>query len=133
MPQSRDLEQIRRGAMATIRERTDKAGETVYLVRVRKRGQTHTATFKRKTDVKRWIQSIESAIDEHRHFPSKEFLNHTLSEAITRYQEQILVQLSASEIKNRTQQLGYWSAQLGKLTLADVTPDLIAEHRNRLS
>jgi integrase len=119
--------------MATITERVNKAGETVYLVRIRKRGQTHTTTFKRKTDVKRWIRSIESAIDEHRHFPSKESLNHTLAEAITRYQDEVLIQLSTSEIKNRTQQLGYWSEQLGRLTLADVTPDLIAEQRNRLS
>jgi hypothetical protein len=98
--------------MATITERVNKAGET---------------------DVKRWIQSIESAIDEHRQFPSKESLNHTLAEVITRYQAEILVQLSQSEITNRTRQLGYWSDQLGGLTLADVTPDLIAEHRTRLA
>ena len=55
--------------MATIKERTAKDGTPRYTVEVRLKGYPpQTATFKRKTDANKWIQDIESAIRDGRHF-----------------------------------------------------------------
>ena len=120
--------------MATITERKNKAGESVYRVRVRKKGHPiQTATFKRKTDAKNWAKSIESAIDERRHFKSAESTRRTLAELIDRYLQEKVIHLSNNEVRNRTQQLVYWREQLGGISLADVSTALIVEQRDRLA
>jgi hypothetical protein len=55
--------------MATIEERKNKEGEITYGVKVRLKGEkTQEASFKRKTDAKKWAGSTEAAIREGRHF-----------------------------------------------------------------
>ena len=55
--------------MAAIEKRIAKNGEETFRVKIRKKGYpVQTATFKRMTDAKKWVQQIESAIDEGRHF-----------------------------------------------------------------
>lgn len=49
--------------MATIRKRETKSGVS-FLARVRLKGcPPQTATFKRLTDAKKWIQDTESGMD----------------------------------------------------------------------
>lgn len=56
--------------MATIEKRVSKIdGSAQYRVRVRLRGfSPQTASFKRLTDAKKWVQQTEAAIREGRHF-----------------------------------------------------------------
>ena len=72
--------------MAEITKRQTKNGEVRYKVVVRKKGApSQTATFKRLTDAKRWERSVESAIDENRHFLSSEKKAITFSKMIDEY------------------------------------------------
>ena len=71
--------------MATITERTAKDGTKRHKVEVRLKGYpTQTATFKRLTDAKKWIQDTESAIREGRHFKTIEAKKHTFADMVDR-------------------------------------------------
>ena len=72
--------------MANIQERKSKDGKTTYRVQIRLKGYpSQTATFSRKTDARKWVQQIESAIREGRHFKTAESKKHTLGDLIDRY------------------------------------------------
>jgi len=117
--------------MASIEKRKSKKGEITYRVKVRLKGYpTQTATFERLTDAKKWVQHTESAIHEGRHFKTMESKRHTLDEMIDRYIRDVLH--SKKDAKNQERQLKWWKEQLGNYTLADVSPALIVEHRDKL-
>lgn len=118
--------------MANIQERISNDGKVTYRVQVRLKGYpSQTATFKRKTDARRWAQQIETAIAEGRHFKTAESKKRTFSELIDRYIKQVLPNKPKSFDKQRAQLL-WWREQLGPYALADITPALIAEHRDKL-
>jgi integrase len=117
--------------MATIQKRKTKDG-TSYRVQVRLRGHPPvSACFERRTDAKTWVQQTEAAIREGRYFPTHEAKRRTLADLVDR-------QLKAIESKrphdhNRQKiLLGWWKEKLGAYTLAQCTPALIAEYRDRL-
>lgn len=119
--------------MATIEERT-KSGKMVYRVKIRRKGySTQSETFSRLTDARKWAQITEAAIDEGRHFKTTEAKRHTLAELIDRYLRDVLPHKSASSVYMQTLQLRWWKTHLGGCILADVTPALIAEYRDRLA
>jgi integrase len=119
--------------MASIQERKNSKGEILYRVQVRLKGcPLQTATFARKTDAKKWAQHTEAAIREGRHFKTSEAKRHTLGELIDRYVRDVLPTKPKSQ-KKQTQQLNWWKNQIGIYSLADITPALIAEQRDRLS
>ncbi len=119
--------------MATIERRKTKDGAITYRVKIRLRGHPpETTTFERKTDAKRWAQQTEAAIREGRHFKATEAKKHTLGEVVDRYLRDVLPAKPRSE-KDQKRQLKWWKAQLGDFLLADVTPALIAEYRDKLA
>ncbi len=119
--------------MASIQERKTDDGRTRYRAQVRLRGAPAlSASFDRKTDAKRWAQQTEAAIREGRHFKSSEAKRHTLAELIDRYIGNVLPGKPKSR-QTQTQQLLWWRQQIGSYTLADLTPALIAEHRDKLA
>lgn len=120
--------------MAAIEKRTAVDGSIQYRVRVRLRGfPPQTATFQRLTDAKKWVQQTESAIREGRHFKTVESRKHTLQEAIDRYIESVLPHKKPNSRRDQKKQLEWWADNLGCLSLADVTPSIIAEQRDKLS
>ena len=120
--------------MPAIETRKTKDGRTVYRVKVRRKGSlTQTATFTRLTDARKWAQVTEAAVLEGRHFKVTEAKRHTLAEMIDRYVREVLPRKSKSSIYMQTQQLSWWKDQIGKRLLSDVTPALIAEHRDKLA
>lgn len=119
--------------MATIEKRSSKSGQTVYRVKVRLKGHpAQTATFNRLTDARKWAQQTESAIQEGRYFKTTEARKHTLNKAIDRYIKNVLP-LKPRNIKNQTLQLNWWKEAIGTYLLADVTPSLIVEQREKLA
>jgi len=76
---------------------------------------------------------VEGAITEGRHFPLTKAKRHTLADLTDRYLREVLPQKSASSIAMQTQQLLWWKARLGHCILVDVTPALLAEHRDYLA
>jgi integrase len=120
--------------MATIIRRPGKNGQTSYRAQVRRKGSpTLSASFTKLSDAHKWVQVTEAAIIEGRHFKTAEAKRHTLAEAIDRYLLAILPHKSISSIDNQTRQLQWWKARLGHCILADLTPTLIAEHRDKLA
>ena len=120
--------------MATIEKRNTTDGSIHYRVRVRLKGfSTQTASFKRLTDAKKWVQQIESAIHEGRHFKTNESKKHTLEKAIDRYIQFVLPSKRPNTQKDQKTQLAWWSDKIGRLCLADVTPTIIADHRDKLT
>lgn len=119
--------------MAEIEKRKSKKGEISYRVKVRLKGcPAQYATFKRLTDAKRWEQQTESAIREGRYFKASEAKRHTLAEAIDRYVENILPRKPKIALKQYPQ-YQWWKEQLGNFLLVDITPALLAEHRDKLA
>ncbi len=120
--------------MATIEERKGVDGDVNYRVRVRLRGfPPQSASFRRLTDAKKWIQQTESAIREGRHFKTVESRKHTLKDAIERYIRSVLVSKKPNSQKDQKQQLQWWSENIGYLSMADVTPSIIVEQRDKLA
>lgn len=119
--------------MANIEKRTNQDGKISYRVKIRLKGYpTQSATFDRLTDARKWVQQTESAIREGRHFKTHEAKRHTLTEAITRYINDVI----PTKPKNTVAQVGqlkWWDGCLGSYSLADITPALIAEHRDKLA
>jgi len=118
--------------MATITKRIDSTGATSYRVEVRLKGHpAQRATFPRLTDARKWAQATESAIREGRHFKTTEAKRHTLADLVGRYAREVLPTKKDGDHQGR--QLDWWKAQIGAYALADVTPALIAETRDRLA
>lgn len=120
--------------MATIEKRVSTDGSIHFRVRVRLRGYPpQTATFKRLTDAKKWVQQTEAAIREGRHFKTVESKKHTLKEAIDRYIKSVLPTKRPNSQGDQGKQLQWWAQSIGYLSLADVTPAIISEHREKLA
>lgn len=120
--------------VATIEKRNGIDGSIGYRVRVRLRGfPPQTASFKRLTDAKKWVQQTESAIREGRHFKTVESRKHTLKEAIDRYIQSVLPSKKPNSQRDQSKQLEWWSDQIGYLSLADVMPSIVAEERDKLA
>jgi integrase len=118
--------------MATISERRTENGERRYQVKVRLKGHpAQAATFRRKHEALRWAQSTEAALRERRYFKAAESERRTVGEVLDRYLAEILPTKSGSR-KQRGQFL-WWREELGQLTLADLSPALVAECRDRLA
>ncbi|MCL7422383.1 MAG: site-specific integrase [Methylobacter sp.] len=119
--------------MAAITERKAKDGSTHYRVQVRLKGYPRQeAVFKRKTDAKKWAAATESAIREGRHFKTAEAKKHTLGELIDRYINDVLP-TKPKQAPAQLPQLERWKDEIGNYALADITPALIVEVRDKLS
>ncbi len=117
--------------MANIEKRVSNDGKTSYRVKIRLKGYpSQSATFERITDAKKWTQQTESAIREGRHFKTTEAKRHTLVDLIDRYCRDVLP--AKKSAKDQAQQLAWWKSEIGSYALADVTPSLLAECRDKL-
>ncbi len=119
--------------MASIDKRIAKDGKITYRVLVRLKGMpTQAATFERLTDARKWAQDTESAIRGGRHFKTSQAKKHTLGEMIDRYVRDVLPTKPKNAIDQK-RQLNWWKDEIGSYSLADVTPALIAEYRDKLA
>jgi integrase len=118
--------------MATIEKRNTGEGVT-YRVKVRIKGHpAQCASFGRLTDARRWAQSTEAAIRERRYFKTTEAQRHTVGEMIDRYVRDIIPE-KGRWARDQVQQLLWWRGEFGTLFLADVTPAVIGEARDKLA
>lgn len=118
--------------MASIRKRISSDGTTSYRVDVRLKGfPPQRATFKRLTDAKKWGGQTEAAIREGRYFKTTEARKHTVADAINRYKDSVL--LAKKDGKKQGAQLDWWNDEIGPYTLADVSPSLLGETRDKLA
>ncbi len=119
--------------MANIERRISKDGKTSYRVKIRLKGfPSQSATFERLTDAKNWTQQTESAIREGRHFKTTEAKRHTLADLADRYCRDVLAK-KPKNARDQIRQFEWWKSELGSHTLADVTPSLLAQYRDKLA
>lgn len=119
--------------MANIEKRTTLDNQTTYRVKVRLKGYpVQSATFERLTDARKWAQQTEAAIREGRHFKTNEARKHTLGDAIERYLLSVMPKKPKSK-RSQTAQISWWREHLGAYSLADITPALIAQYRDKLA
>jgi len=120
--------------MATITKRTAKDGSLSYKVEIRLKGYpAQRATFARLTDARQWAKETETDIKRGRHFKTAEAKRHTLADLVDRYTRDVLPTKKKSTQPNQRRQLAWWKNELGAYTLADCTPALIAETRDKLA
>lgn len=118
--------------MASIQERRNGKGEVTYRVQVRVKGApAQTASFQTRTAAKLWAKRTEAAIAEGRHFGAVEAKRRTLGDVVDRYVRDVLPGKRYGA--DRERQLSWWKAELGRYTLASLTPARIAEGRDRLA
>jgi integrase len=118
--------------MAFIETRKSNNGKVTYRVQVRLKGfPTQSATFDRRTDAKTWAQQHESAMKEGRHFKTIESKRHTVGEMIDRYIKNVLPRKGSQKTVQK-QQIEWWQEKIGSYLLADITPALITENRDKL-
>ena len=119
--------------MASIQKRTNKDGSTSFRVEVRLKGYpAQRATFSRLTDAKDWARDTESDIKRGRHFKTAEAKRHTLADLIDRYTRDVLPTKKPTTARAQQFQFDWWRSELGHLALADVTPAVLAEARDKL-
>ena len=119
--------------MASIEKRRSR-GKIVYRVKVRQRGcPPESATFPSLAAARQWAIKTEAALQTQRRLPPSHYKKYTVSDAIDRYMTEVLPSKRASTAYNQVYHLRRWSATLGNLVLADVTPAIIAEQRDKLS
>ncbi|MBA4143312.1 MAG: site-specific integrase [Nitrosospira sp.] len=119
--------------MANIEKRVASDGKVSYRVKVRITGfRAESATFERKTDASKWAQDTESAMRNNRHFKTSEAKRHTLAGLIDRYVRDVLPNKPKNE-RDQLRQLNWWKAEIGQNALADVTPSLVAQYRDKLA
>jgi len=118
--------------MATIEKRV-LSGKTTYRVKIRLKGcPSVSGSFERLSDAKKWAQDIETQVREGRYFKTIYAKKYTLADAIDRYIENVLPS-KPKLAKDQKQQLTRWKEELGHYTLANTTPALIAEVRDKLA
>lgn len=119
--------------MASIRKRSNKDGSVSYRVDIRLKGfPPQRATFSRLTDARKWEQQTESAIQENRYFKSVEARKHIFGDLVDRYIRDVLPKKTTEFGKSQKTQMRWWKEHLGHHVLADITPSLITECRDRL-
>lgn len=117
--------------MASIRERKKKDGTSMFHAQVRMTGYpARTETFTTRRKAERWAKTVEAKMIEGKHYRSVEARRCTLGDAIERYVVEELPQKRDSE--TRRSRLQWWKDQLGNLKLAELTPAIIVECRNKL-
>jgi integrase len=120
--------------MATFENRTAHDGTITYRVKVRRKGYpSQTATFAKLTDAKKWAQITEGAVLEGRYFHNTQVTRYTVGEMIDRYLVHVLPQKRPNTVRPQQGHLRWWKACLGHVPLAELTPALIIEYRDKLA
>lgn len=104
-----------------------------YRAQVRVKGRpAQSETFPNIKEAKAWAASTESAIREGRHFPHLRSKRTMFAELVQRYRDAVVKEGDSSKAV-REQHLVWWNDRFTGRTLAEITPDLVAEARDALA
>ena len=92
--------------MASIDTYTTKTGQTMYRVRVQRKGyKTQTATFPRLSDAKRYGALVEGQLIAGKHFPQKS--HYTLSDLLEKHTSDILPRKTPETARSQKPAIAY--------------------------
>jgi integrase len=103
---------------------------SVYRAVVRREGKTLTKCFERKTDAKVWAQKEEQKIRDGINTPKTR--KHTLADAITRYEKEVLPRKAKRFQKVQRSQLNWFTSNYGTLKLSQLEKDILSEAKEKL-
>ena len=118
--------------MPTVQRRVSPNGKISYRALVRLKGhKSKTATFLKRADAVAWGQEMETRIRQSKYFPDRliESEKYTLGDLLDRYKSEVLPR---KRDKKQTGLIEWWKVQLGNYKIKDLTPSLIAQHRDKL-
>ena len=120
--------------MASIqRIKSPLTGVISYRAQVRVKGRpTKSETFPNKKEAEKWANGLESAIRENRHHPHLAGGKKTFSDVVERYVTTVINDAKPADKRARELHLAWFAKQFLGLTLAEVTPDRVAEARDKL-
>jgi integrase len=119
--------------MASIQKRPGRGGRLRYRVQIRLRGGGRSATFPTWQAARQWATITEGTLRTQHVEPTREALYHTLGELLERYRRQVLPRKGPGTQAHQGPQLAWWSTQLGRLRLDQVTPARLAACKERLA
>jgi integrase len=90
-----------------------------------------SASFRTRRDAERWAKTVEAEMIEGRHFRNAEARRRSVGAAIERYLADELPKKRDPQMHSTT--LAWWKAEIGSIKLADVTPALLVEKRDKLA
>jgi len=118
--------------MGTIRENEKKSGETSFHAEIRLKGfPPQRESFRTKSQAKKWVQDTESAIRDGRYKAYAEGRRYTVNDLIERFISQYLTR-TPKHLKKRVLILQRWKIELGNLFLCELSPQHLAEVRDKL-
>ncbi len=119
--------------MAAIEKRKAADGTVSYRVKIRRAGELPISkTFTRRTDAQAWAREIEARSDRGFAIPSREQVMRPLADAIDRWLEERLPELSPTDQKNSGNIARWWRDELGHVALTRLDPETIEKWRNKL-
>jgi integrase len=105
-----------------------------YRAQVRVKGRpTQSETFPNLKEAKAWGASVESAIRENRNHPHLAGGKKFFAELVRRYRETVMKDDEESTKTTRETHLTWWESHFSGRTLAEITPDRVAEARDALA
>src|SRR6202140_323518 len=105
-----------------------------YRAQVRVKGRpTQSRTFPSQKEAKAWGASIESAIRENRNHPHLAGGKKSFADLVRRYREGVMKDAGAGSMAVRGHHLTWWDSHFAGCTLAEITPDRVAEARDALA
>ena len=116
--------------MASITKKKDRTGKP-WEVRIRRKGKTLVEHFRTKKEADAFAAKVEADFDRWSKLLGGELRKHTLADLIDRYLRDV-IPLKGRQGKMQTAQLQYWRSEIGAYSLADVTPAMIGEVRDKL-
>jgi integrase len=105
-----------------------------YRAQVRVKGRpTQSRTFPSQKEAKAWGASVESAIRENRNHPHLAGGKKSFADLVRRYRESVMKDAGEGSKAVRGHHLTWWDSHFAGCTLAEITPDRVAEARDALA
>ncbi len=118
--------------MATLKKRKAKDGTVTWQAVIRRTGYpTQAKTFPTKQQAEDWASDIERDIRDRRIDPRALAERKTLSAGITLYLEKEAPKMKSEKDVRRL--CTWWSHKIGRITLSELNPVMVAECLNSLS
>lgn len=122
--------------MAVIEDRATARRGISYRARVRLAGfEPISATFTKRSEAKEWALQIEADMKAGRYQHDLLARSKTASDLISRYLDHVLP-VKTMKLRSRgitEKHLIWWRSQLGDTLLANITPQLLSECKDRLA
>lgn len=125
--------ETRSGNYITYQRRDTKAGKPRWRALVRYKGQVAVSkTAPRKADLEKWASRTLTDMTDQKFNSRHEAESHTVADLVDRYKVKIEND-AAKQKAGQPMQLDWFASEIGNLTLAELTPAVLAECRDKLA